>query len=206
MNDYYSRVAQLSPEQRLQLAQKLNERFAPTPDSEAAVPMVAVDKRLVAYVVCDQAEEDTVTQLRDFVREKLPDYMMPSAFVLLDTLPLTPNGKVDRQALPEPEQAGLDNEFVAPRTDAEEALAEIWAEILGLDEVGVYDNFFELGGHSLLVTQTISRIREGFEIELPLRVLFEAPTVAELAIIVEEALITELEALPEMPAEAVDRK
>ena len=122
---------------------------------------------------------------------------MPATFVLLDSLPLTPNGKVDRQALPEPEQLTSDHEFVAPRTDAEEALAEIWAEVLGLDEVGVYDHFFELGGHSLLVTQTIARVRETFEIDLPLRTLFESPTIAEFAVVLEEKLIAELDALSE---------
>jgi non-ribosomal peptide synthase protein (TIGR01720 family) len=105
--------------------------------------------------------------------------------------------------LPEPEQPSSDCGFVAPRSDAEVVLAEIWAEVLGVDKVGVYDHFFDLGGHSLSVTQTISRIREAFEVELPLRTLFEAPTVAELAIVIEDTLIAELEALPETEAETI---
>jgi amino acid adenylation domain-containing protein len=145
------------------------------------------DKRLVAYVVSDQEQTPTSSELRDFLKRKLPEYMMPSAFVILDTLPLTPNGKIDRQTLPAPDQVRpeLANTFVAPRTEAEEIIAEIWAELLGLEQVGIYDNFFELGGHSLLATQIISRLRDVFQIELPLRTLFEAPSVTELATLVE---------------------
>jgi acyl carrier protein len=145
------------------------------------------DKRLVAYVVSDQEQTPTSSELRDFLKRKLPEYMMPSAFVILDTLPLTPNGKIDRQTLPAPDQVRpeLANTFVAPRTEAEEIIAEIWAELLGLEQVGIYDNFFELGGHSLLATQIISRLRDVFQIELPLRTLFETPSVAELATLVE---------------------
>ena len=104
----------------------------------------------------------TTNELRSFLKQKLPEYMVPSAFVFLDTLPLTPNGKVDRKALPAPDQNRPEAEesYVAPRTPVEELLAEIWAEVLKLDKVGVHDNFFELGGHSLLATQVISRVRK----------------------------------------------
>jgi acyl carrier protein len=109
--------------------------------------------------------------------------MVPSAFVVLDALPLTPNGKIDRKALPplDRDRAGPDETFVAPRTPVEQVLADIWAEVLGVDQVGVDDNFFTLGGHSLLITQIVSRVREVFPLEIPVQSLFETPTVAELA-------------------------
>ena len=122
-------------------------------------------------------------ELRDYLRAKLPEYMVPSAFVLLDRLPLTANGKVDRQALPAPEQSrpNLDQEFITARDETERALAEIWVEVLGIDRVGVFDNFFELGGHSLLATQACARVRELLQTDLSLQSFFDAPTVAQLA-------------------------
>jgi amino acid adenylation domain-containing protein len=122
-----------------------------------------------------------VSELRAFLAARLPDYMIPSAFVLLDALPLTPTGKLDRRALPTPATRLPDEQLVAPRTPIEEVLAGIWVEVLGVAQVGVEDNFFTLGGYSLLATQVIARIRDVFQIELPLRTLFEAPTVAGLA-------------------------
>jgi len=124
-----------------------------------------------------------IPQLRGFLQEKLPDYMMPSAFVVLEELPLTPSGKVDRRALPAPDKSRplLDVELVAPRSPTEEILAGIWAEVLSLNEVGVLDNFFMLGGDSIGATQLISRIRDTFAIELSLHRLFESPTVAEFS-------------------------
>ncbi|MBN3950378.1 MAG: amino acid adenylation domain-containing protein [Nostoc sp. NMS7] len=144
---------------------------------------IAGDKRLVAYLVVKQESAPTVNELRNFLMEKLPDYMVSSAFVFLDTMPLTPSGKVDRRALPTPEdfRPDVEAEYVAPRTIVEEALAGIWSEVLKIEQVGIHDNFFELGGHSLLATQVISRLRQSFQVELPLRSLFEAPTVASLA-------------------------
>jgi amino acid adenylation domain-containing protein len=154
----------------------------------------AGEKRLVAYVVCEPEAPATVAELRSHLRRRLPDYMTPSAFGTLDELPLTPNGKVDRRALPAPDQARLDVEaaHVAPRTPAEEVIAGIWSQVLGVERVGVYDNFFELGGHSLLATQVISRVRGAFQIEAPLRSLFEGPTVAELAQGVESGVRWEM--------------
>jgi acyl carrier protein len=110
--------------------------------------------------------------------------LVPSAFVFLDSLPLTPHGKVDRKALPAPEQSRpeLDETFSAPRTAVEGLLAGIWAEVLKIDKVGIHDNFFDLGGHSLLATQVVSRIRRSLRVEVPLRTMFEAPTIAGLAI------------------------
>nr|MBC8231639.1 non-ribosomal peptide synthetase [bacterium] len=149
------------------------------------------DRRLVGYVVLDQKQNPTIDELRRFLKQKLPNYMIPVAFVMLDSLPLTPNGKIDRRGLPAPDQArpDLEVEFVTPRTPIEETLARIWTEVLGLEKIGVNDNFFELGGHSLLATQVMSRIRKIFRVELLLRYLFESPTVAEMSnvIIANEA-------------------
>ncbi len=139
------------------------------------------DKQLVAYVVADRLL--ATTELRDHLKQKLPHYMIPAAFVMLDKLPLSPNGKIDRQALPAPEALTpeVESDFVAPRNQIEETIAGIWASVLGLEQVGVQNNFFYLGGHSLLATQVIARINEAFRIDLPLSYLFETPTVAVLA-------------------------
>ncbi|BCQ27138.1 hypothetical protein NK8_53270 (plasmid) [Caballeronia sp. NK8] len=136
------------------------------------------DQQLVAYVTA--ATEIDASALREHLAQRLPDYMVPSAFVVLDALPLTPNGKLDRRALPDPQWQSLD-EYVAPRTALEDTLAQCFASVLGLERVSVFDNFFALGGHSLLATQLVSRLREALAIELPLRALFDAPSVASLA-------------------------
>jgi amino acid adenylation domain-containing protein len=138
---------------------------------------------LVAWLVPREGNEIASRDLRAFLREALPDYMVPSAFVALPALPRTPNGKVDRRNLPvpEPEQAGAADGSLSPRTPLEEVVAGIWAEVLGRREVGARDNFFDLGGHSLLATQIVSRLRGLFRVDLPLRSLFEGPTVAEMA-------------------------
>nr|WP_318528447.1 non-ribosomal peptide synthetase/type I polyketide synthase [Plectonema radiosum] len=146
-------------------------------------------KYLAAYIVPNQSSAIATSDLRGFLKEKLPDYMIPGAFVILDVLPLTPNGKVDRRALPAPDfQPELERSLVAPRTPIEEMLASIWTDVLGIELVGVHHNFFELGGHSLLATQVISRVRDTLAVELPLRSLFESPTVASLAERVEIAI------------------
>ena len=137
------------------------------------------DTRLVGYVVLS-SELDT-SELRDYLKDRLPDYMVPGVLMVVDEFPLTPNGKLDRNALPSPEPGSLTDAYVAPRTDIELTLSQIWSEVLGVDRVGIHDNFFELGGHSLLATRVISALRQHFEIELPLRSLFESPTVAGLA-------------------------
>ncbi|PYI83205.1 MAG: non-ribosomal peptide synthetase, partial [Verrucomicrobia bacterium] len=120
--------------------------------------------------------------------------MVPAAFVFLGALPLTPSGKVNRRALPAPDQMRpeLEETFASPSTPTEQALAQIWCEVLGVKQVGVYDNFFELGGHSLLMTQVISRVREAFQVELPIRRFFESPTTAALALAIEQLLIEEI--------------
>jgi amino acid adenylation domain-containing protein/FkbM family methyltransferase len=146
-------------------------------------------KRLVAYVVSEPGASDSAEELRHHLGERLPEYMIPSAFVVLDALPLTPNGKVDRKALPEPGAAqAAGGEYVAPRTPVEEVLCAVWAEVLGVERVSVNDNFFELGGHSLLATQVVSRVRQSLNVGLGLRELFERPTVAELAARVEQTM------------------
>jgi amino acid adenylation domain-containing protein len=141
------------------------------------------ERRIVAYVVAQRGQRPSVAELRAAVHGWLPEYMTPSAFVVLDKLPLTPNGKVDLRALPSPEEtrAQPGREYVAPRTDLEDVLAGLWAEVLGCERVGVRDNFFELGGHSLLAMRITSRLREIFRVELQLRALFEATTVEDLA-------------------------
>ncbi|BAZ49869.1 amino acid adenylation domain-containing protein [Nostoc sp. NIES-4103] len=147
------------------------------------------DKRLVAYVVLLEKITSAISDLRSFLKQKLPEYMIPAYFVLLDGLPISPNGKVDRKALPAPEIAGIagENNKIAPRTPQEEILALIWTEVLGIEQIGIHDNFFELGGHSLLATQVISRMRTAWAVEIPLRSLFENPTIAGLAKTVESA-------------------
>jgi amino acid adenylation domain-containing protein len=143
------------------------------------------DKRLVAYAIADS----TADELRRFLKDRLPDHLVPTAFVLLEAFPLLSSGKVDRRALPAPERTrpDLDKAFVAPRTPTEELLAGIWARLFDIERVGIHDNFFDLGGHSLLATQAISRMREALRVEIPLRRLFERPTVAGLADSIEGA-------------------
>ena len=140
------------------------------------------ENALVAYIVFkDTANNLTLTELREILSKRLPDYMIPSYFVQLDKLPLTSNGKINRKALPKPDKAlGGTREYVAPRNETEEKLVNIWSEILKVEKIGVYDNFFELGGHSLLATQVISRIRNTFNTEIPVKALFESPTIEGL--------------------------
>ncbi|WP_051614121.1 hybrid non-ribosomal peptide synthetase/type I polyketide synthase [Paenibacillus sp. UNC217MF] len=183
------------------------------------------DKRLIAYVETDQSG-DIMPVLRAHLESRLPDYMIPSLFMWLQSMPLTNNGKIDRDSLPKPgyERTDLQPTYVAPRNPAEMKMAAIWADVLGVKEVGVEDNFFELGGHSLLATRLLSRIREAFQAELPLHALFDAPTVAALTAKLEDMgmtemesetemdpvllseLLTELEKLPEEEREAVMRE
>jgi acyl-CoA synthetase (AMP-forming)/AMP-acid ligase II/acyl carrier protein len=146
---------------------------------------------LVAYLVANDTRVPTVTELRCFLNERLPPYMVPSRFVWLDRLPITPNGKLDRRSLTavEATRPSLDRPYVPPRTPGEEALADIWREVLGVEQIGVDDDFFALGGHSLLTTRVMSRVRHAFGVVLPLRALFVSPTVAELSVFVLQALV-----------------
>jgi amino acid adenylation domain-containing protein len=165
------------------------------PDVREAIVIVREDKpndkRLVAYL-SGNLTSDSIPAMRTHLKGKLPDYMMPSAIVLLDTMPLTPNGKIDRRALPAPDRTGAEsaNSSIAPSTPTETVVALIWTKVLNLQQVGIHDNFFELGGHSLLAVQIISRISEKFEIDLPLSYLFQSPTIAALSQSIDSALIT----------------
>ena len=165
--------------------------------------------RLVAYVQPVQHGEAATPELRDYLKQKLPDYMVPTDFVSGQSLPLTPNGKLDRAALPEPDEARPVAEavVVAPRTPFEEIMADLWIEVLPVEQVSVFDNFFELGGHSLLAMAVISRIRKTFQIEVPLRTLFESPTLADIARSVEKAkraAVSKDLAMP--PLKSIDRQ
>jgi acyl-CoA synthetase (AMP-forming)/AMP-acid ligase II/acyl carrier protein len=158
----------------------------------------SAEKYLVAYVTTHVLAV-TVTELREHLKKRMPDYMIPSAFVILEQFPLTLNGKVDRAALPAPDGANTLRDVVgsAPVTDVERTVAGIVASLLGVDQVDVQANFFALGGHSLLGAQLVARIRDAFRISLPLRRVFEAATVAELSADIEEILVSEVEAMSE---------
>ncbi|MGO4648824.1 phosphopantetheine-binding protein [Nocardia sp. 2YAB30] len=137
------------------------------------------DKRLVGYIVPANGSVAVASELRRFVSSRLPEYLVPSAIMVMTTLPLTANGKVDRRALPAPEYA--DAAYRAPRTDQEKLLAALFGEVLGVERVGIDDSFFDLGGHSLLITRLAIRVREVLGVKLNVRALFDAPRIAELA-------------------------
>jgi thioesterase domain-containing protein/acyl carrier protein len=151
------------------------------------------EKRLVAYIVSTPDNMPTANELRTFLKLKLPDYMIPSAFVRLEALPLNPNGKINRQALPEPDLAGLEHEkvVVAPRDTLETQLVKIWEEVLGFQPIGVKCNFFELGGHSLLVVRLSAQVEKTFGQSLPLAAFFQAPTVEQLANVLRKRQVDE---------------
>jgi amino acid adenylation domain-containing protein len=185
-------------------------------ESGASAVPGQTDKRLVAYVVPGQEHTPRLHELRRYLKQKLPQYMVPAIFILLEDVPRNPNGKVDRQALPAPAQRRFEREdpCIAPRTPIEKMLADVWAEVLGLEEVGVQDNFFDLGGHSLFATRVLTRVRDIFAVELPLRTLFETPTLEDLAMVITQSqankvahtdmvrLLAEVEALSETDAQA----
>jgi acyl carrier protein len=167
---------------RIELGE-IEARLAEHPEVREAVVVAREDlpgeKRLVGYVVA--GEEISPGTLRDFLRERLPDYMSPSTFVFLDKLPLTPNGKIDRKALPAPDvSTQATHRYEAPRTATEEILVGIWAEVLGVERVGIHDNFFDLGGHSLLLVQVQRRLEEAFRHPIPIVALFQYPTLHTL--------------------------
>jgi hypothetical protein len=167
-----------------------------------ARPDSSGNNRLLAWVVGDRNAAET-RAWREQLQRQLPEYMVPSAIMVLETLPLTANGKLDRRALPDPEADAEASSYVAPRNTTEELMAEIWRDVLALKQVGMNDNFFEVGGHSLLATQVISRVRETLNVDLSMRQFFVTPTIAGLAPIVEQALIADIKATDEPEADGV---
>ncbi|HEX5873144.1 MAG TPA: amino acid adenylation domain-containing protein, partial [Pyrinomonadaceae bacterium] len=178
---------------RIELAE-VEAALSRHPDLKQAVINALEDtpgeKRLVAYVVPTDGPL-SVSQLRNFIRQELPEYMVPSAFVFLERLPVTASGKVDRLALPEPLEVRpeLDAVYTAPHTPVERELADIWTELLHTEQIGVHDNFFDLGGHSLMATQMLSRVRPHFHVELMLQDFFKRPTISAMAQLIEEDII-----------------
>jgi amino acid adenylation domain-containing protein len=173
------------------------------------------EPRLITYFTCGEEPRPSVAELRRFLKAKLADYMIPSAFVCLRALPLATNGKIDRRLLPDPgnSRPELDAPYVAPRTPIEEQLVQIWSEVLLLDRIGIHDNFFDLGGHSLAATRVVSHVIKNFQLEIPLQSLFQSPTVAEMAAVIAEqrgrnldaqdlaGILTELESLTDEQAQ-----
>jgi hypothetical protein len=160
-------------------------------EAVVAAPEIAGMKRLVAYIVPVEGAGGTL-ELKGFLESRLPAYMVPSHFMLLERLPMAASGKVDRNALPAPEGNRLETgeEFVAPRTPLEELVAEIWGEVLAVDRVGIHDNFWDLGGHSLLATKVLARVNGSLGVELPLQALFKSPTIAGFTAAIGESLLT----------------
>jgi len=154
--------------------------------------------------VADKQAKPTTTELRNWLKERLPEYMVPAAFVLLEAMPVTGNGKLDRGSLPAPEGSRLEvrRSYMAPRTEVEEKLARICGEVLKLERIGIHDNFFELGGHSLMATQVVSRIRDTLGVDVPLLKIFENPVLADFA-----RVVSQLRSLPGKPmAPAIKRR
>jgi acyl carrier protein len=185
---------------RIELGE-IEARLAEHPEVREAVVLaredVPGDRRLVAYVV----GEVEVEALRAHLRQGLPEYMVPAAFVVLDALPLTANGKLDRKALPAPELAPAEETYVAPRTAVEEVLAEIWAEVLSLERVGVHDSFFDLGGHSLLIMRLLAKVQATFDLEVSIRTVFSTPTLEAMAGEIERRIYEDVATMSEFEAE-----
>lgn len=183
------RFAKLTPNKQSLLTVWLDQHKNGSTTEAAA----DADKQLVAYVVMKNGTRDT-GQLREYLKGQTPSYMVPDAFVALDSLPLTTNGKIDRQRLSEPPKtSAIDDNFVAPRTQLEEELAGLWSDVLHVERVGINDNFFDLGGHSLLATRLMFQLREHFKVDIPLRALFEAPTIATIAPVIVQNQIEQID-------------
>jgi acyl carrier protein len=181
---------------------KVEAELAASPEVAECAVMVRAGgpegQRLVAYVVPAPGSKSSTAELRAFLDERLPAWLVPSAFVALPALPRTPAGRIDLAALPEADapSAAAERPLVEPRNEIEEIIAEIWREALHVDQLSVFDGFFELGGHSLLLLQVLRRLSDAFELEIPLRSIYEERTVAALAKKVEELLIAEVQANP----------
>jgi len=193
MSNYFERYTNLSPDKKALFALRL-DAMSPV---EPALTEDTGSKHLVAYVVWKKGHTPQPVELRKYLKGRLPEYMIPSAYADLTSPPLTPNGKIDRKALPAPDGARpeLEQAFVAPGTPVEEELARIWSEVLGLNQIGIHDNFFDLGGHSLIATQVMSRLRAAFHVELPLRSIFETPTIAGLSLTLVQAQATMMDSV-----------
>ena len=163
------------------------------------------ERRLVAYVVAKEMPAPPVSELRSFLRDKLPEYMLPSVFVFLDAFPLTPSGKINRRALPAPDSTRpeLETGYVAPQTATEGRLAEIWQQVLGVERVGIDDSFFDLGGHSLLAVSLFARIEKAFGERLPLAILFQSPTVRQLASLLDQGSRPSVPSVVPIPGDGV---
>jgi iturin family lipopeptide synthetase A len=173
------------------------------------------EKRLVAYVVPEQEHEKSgngsgraelhISELREHLLGKLPEYMVPSAYVQMEELPLNHNGKVDRKNLPQPDTETPEEKYVGPRNPTEETLCQLWQEVLRREHVGIHDNFFKIGGHSLLAARVAARMRESFKLDIPLRRMFESPTIAQLAEVIDQALQTGVNGAPSHLRPAIKR-
>jgi len=192
-DELYERLDALSPKKRTLYVRRMLEVVQAK--AEVQTPLAVQDtKRLVAYVVRREKQGPEVAELREFVGQRLPDYMVPANFVFLDDLPLSPNGKVDLTKLPDPveHRSARNTELAHPTNDKEEKLVEIWQSVLGLEMVGIHDNFFEVGGDSLLSIQIVARARK-FNIHITVRQLFQYPTISEIAGVSEESGIVQAE-------------
>ncbi|NES95645.1 MAG: non-ribosomal peptide synthetase, partial [Desertifilum sp. SIO1I2] len=167
-----------------------------------ACTVTVIRDYLAAYLVLSPQANLNVEQLQQFLQQTLPNYMIPAVFVPLAELPLTPNGKLDRSALPVPDITPVQETFIPPRNPTETWLAGLFAEVLGQERVGITDNFFALGGHSLLATQVISRVRTHFQLEVPLRALFEKPTIAGFAERLETLRLAQRQVAPSLAGRA----
>ncbi len=161
-------------------------------------------KALAAYIVFNSDVKVVIAELRDYMKKRLPEYMIPSAFVTLDLLPRLPNGKINRKALPAPDKTALEAKtYEPPASPFEKEMAAIWTRLLGVEQIGTRDSFFDLGGHSLLATQLVARVYDVFQVSIPLRSIFEKPTIVELALVIEEELIREIAQYTEEEAESL---
>jgi acyl carrier protein len=188
-----------------EVAAALNEHPAVVQSIVVAPEINPGERRLVAYLVPAPEARPSLSELHEFLSARLPEFMVPAVFVVLQDLPVSPNGKVDRNALPVPDAANTlrDTRFVAPRTEVEATVANLLRQLLQIDQLDVEDNFFVLGGHSLLGTQLIVRVREAFGVELALRHVFEAPTVAGISAVIEQQVAANLESMTEEQANAL---
>lgn len=177
MIDIQQHIEKLSSKKRQLLAIRVKKQLSTT----LASKNILSDRRLIAYIVANQQPSPSNSELRSFLMQKLPEYMMPSTFLVLKALPILPNGKVDYQALPKQVQIQLEETFVAPQSELEQMITNIWQEVLQVQKVGIHHNFFDLGGHSLLMVQIHTKLRATLNRDISMVELFESPTISTLA-------------------------